>query len=137
MVKKKLQRGFTLIELMVVVTIVGILAGVAIANVKHAQRKANEAALKYNLHEMRKAIDNFYADKQRYPTDLTELTPNYLRDIPKDPFTKQPDWEVIMDTPTEETAADTNPDAMQGPGVIDVKSTAPGTTLDNVPYSEL
>ncbi len=96
---QKRQKGFTLIELIVVVTIIGILAGIAVVNVKNAQRKAQEAALRDDLHEMRKAIDDFYADKQRYPTDLNELVPNYMRSIPKDPITKQPDWETVQDHP--------------------------------------
>jgi general secretion pathway protein G len=131
------QSGFTLIEMIVVVTIIGILAAVAMINVRNAQRKAQETALKDDLFEMRKAIDNFYADKQRYPTDLNELVPNYVRKIPNDPITKQPDWQAIQDQPTEE-AADPNPDAAaQGPGIVDLKSKAVGKTLDNVPYSDL
>jgi general secretion pathway protein G len=139
------QKGFTLIELIIVVTIIGILAGLAIVNVKFAQRKAREAALMDSLSTMRKAIDNFYADKQRYPTDLNELVPNYIRRIPADPITKQVDWEVIMDDPLssgggesgEPIPAETDPQATGQPGVTDVKSVAVGTTLDNVPYNEL
>ncbi len=99
---RRSQAGFSLIELIVVVTIIGILAGVAIINVRHATRKAQEAALKDNLFQLRKAIDNFYADKQRYPNDLNELVPNYVRNIPADPVTKSADWNVIMDDPTNE-----------------------------------
>jgi general secretion pathway protein G len=138
------QKGFTLIELIIVVTIIGILAGLAIVNVRFAQRKAREAALMDNLATMRKAIDNFYADKQRYPSDLNELVPNYMRSVPKDPITKQADWEVIMEDPLsggggegEPLPAETDPQAMSQPGVTDVKSVAEGVTLDNVPYSEL
>jgi len=134
------EAGFSLIELIVVVTIIGILASVAVVQVRNVQRKAQEAALKDNLFEMRKAIDNFYADKQRYPNDLNELVPNYLRKIPKDPITKADDWETVQDNPSDpDQAADTNPDnAMQnGPGIIDVKSKAPGETLDHVPYADL
>ena len=88
---------------------------------------------------MRKAIDNFYADKQRYPNDLNELAPNYIRSIPKDPITMQPDWEAVMDDPLslEGGMTETDPEAMVQPGVIDVKSRAEGMTLDNVPYAEL
>lgn len=135
------QKGFTLIELIVVVTIIGILAGIAIVNVKYAQRKAREAALKDNLFTMRKAIDNFYADKQHYPGSLEELRPNYIRSIPKDPMTMQTDWEEIREDPLSleggDIPAETDPQALSEPGVVDVKSKAPGSTLDNVPYSEL
>ncbi|HKO55503.1 MAG TPA: type II secretion system protein [Thermoanaerobaculia bacterium] len=138
--RKNQQAGFSLIELIVVVTIIGILASVAVVQVKNAQRKAQEAALKDNLFEMRKAIDNFYADKQRYPNDLNELVPNYLRKIPKDPITKQEDWELVQDNPANpDEMADTNTENLNqnGPGVIDVKSKAPGNTMDNVPYNQL
>jgi general secretion pathway protein G len=137
---KNNQSGFTLIELIVVVTIIGILAGIAMVNVRNAQRKAQETALRGDLFELRKAIDNFYADKQRYPNDLNELVPNYLRKIPPDPITKQPDWQTIQDQPatTDEQTFETSSDnATQGPGVVDVKSKAPGKTLDNVPYADL
>jgi general secretion pathway protein G len=133
------QKGFSLIELLVVVTIIGILASIALINVRTAQRKARESALRANLTEMRKAIDNFYADKQRYPGDLNELTPHYIRRIPSDPMTMQQDWEPIMDDPLslEGGMTETDPEAVTQPGVIDVKSRAEGMTLDNVPYSEL
>ena len=139
----KSQSGFSLIELIVVVTIIGILVSVAIVNVRFAQRKAREAALKDNLFQMRKCIDNFYADKQHYPQSLDELVPNYIRSIPKDPMTGQADWDIIMDDPAanglDESAipSETDPDAMSTPGIVDVKSKAPGTTLDNVAYAEL
>lgn len=138
------ERGFTLIELIVVVTIIGILASVAVVQVRYAQRKAREAALMDNLHSMRTAIDNFYADKQRFPSDLNELVPNYLRKVPADPVTGQTDWETVMDDPMSQTnefgefmSAETDPNAMTQPGIVDVKSTAQGTTLDGKPYNEL
>jgi general secretion pathway protein G len=132
------QKGFTLIELLVVVTIVGILAAVALINVRNAQRKAREAALKDNLYTMRKAIDNFYADKQRLPNDLNELVPDYMKRIPKDPITETEDWEVVMSTPDPDAPPDADAEGNPvQPGVEDVKSRAPGMTLDNVPYTDL
>ena len=133
------RNGFTLIELMVVISIIGVLAGIAVVQVKNMQRKARETALKKDLHDMREAIDNFYADKQRYPADLNELVPKYLKAIPKDPITKTADWDAIMEQPdpNEQQSVDAtgNPTA---PGVVDVKSKAPGNTMDeNTPYTEL
>ena len=71
--RRNQQSGFTLIELIVVVTIIGILAAVAVSNVKWAQQRAREAALRHDLFEMRKAIDDYYADKQKYPDSLATL----------------------------------------------------------------
>lgn len=135
--RRRAQSGFSLIELLVVVTIIGILAAVAVVQVRHMQQKAREAALMDNLHSMRKAIDNFYADKQRYPNSLEELTPNYIRRIPEDPITEQVDWEEVMDDPTSEETADPDPEAATQPGVVDVRSKAEGMTLDGKPYTEL
>lgn len=142
--RKQGQRGFTLIELIVVVTIIGILAGVAISNVKWAQTKAREAALRHDLFEMRKAIDDYYADKQKYPQNLQELkSAHYLRDIPKDPISMQADWEEVAaqvdptgtDTaapPVDPTATDTAGGGQ--PGIYDIHSNAPGNGLDGTPY---
>jgi general secretion pathway protein G len=131
--------GFTLIELMVVISIIGVLAGIAVVQVKNMQRKARETALRKDLHDMREAIDNFYADKQRYPSDLNELVPKYLQRIPKDPISKAQDWDAITEQPDPDSPpnndASGNPVA---PGISDVKSKAPGSTMDdNVPYTEL
>ncbi len=124
---------------MVVVSIIGILAGIAVVQVRNMQRKARETALRKDLYDMREAIDNFYADKQRFPTDLNELVPKYLKKIPADPMTKTVDWDVIMEHPDSD--APPNNDASGNPvapGVENVKSKAPGSTMDdNVPYTEL
>jgi general secretion pathway protein G len=143
--RRGMQSGFTLIELMVVIAIIGILAGIAVVNVKFAQTKAREAALRHDLHEMRKAIDDYYADKQHYPASLAELQPKYLRNIPKDPITMKSDWEEIPED-TNETADDNGGTNSGGgatdaanlqPGIVDVKSRAKGKTLDNVSYHDL
>ena len=136
--RSRRQAGFTLIELIVVFTIIGILAAVAVVNVKNAQRKTRETALQHNLTEMRKAIDDFYADKQHYPADLNELVPDYMRRIPKDPITQTEDWEVVMETVDPDAPENNDAEGNPGqPGVIDVKSRAPGSTLNNVPYTDL
>jgi general secretion pathway protein G len=132
------QRGFSLIELIIVVTIIGILAAVAMVNVRNSVRKARETACRDNLFQMRKAIDNFYADKQRFPTDLNELVPNYIRKVPKDPLTNAEDWEQVAESPDPESAleSETDPNAAAQPGVVDVRTSAQGTGLDGTPYSE-
>ena len=137
------QRGFTLIELIVVVTIIGILAGVAIANVKWAQQKAREAALRHDLFELRKAIDDYYADRQKYPESLEALkTAHYLRRIPKDPITNAADWKeeaaTVDPTGSDPNAAPVDPTAQQDsgpPGIYDLHSNAPGMGLDGTAFS--
>lgn len=134
------ERGFTLIELIVVVTIVGLLAGIAVVNVLNAQRKAAENVLKADLALMRKAIDDFYADRQRFPASLQELVDmKYMRRVPIDPITKSAEtWIEIRDDSLSDDGGgsfDTDPTAEAG--IIDVKSGAEGTTLDNIAYGEL
>lgn len=138
--RRKQQSGFTLIELIVVVTIIGILAAVAVSNVKWAQLRARESALRHDLFEMRKSIDDYYADKQKYPESLQTLQQeHYLRNIPKDPITGKADWEEVQNTadPSDPNAIPTDPSAQAdgaAPGIYDVHSQAVGNGLDGTPY---
>ena len=138
--RRKQQSGFTLIELIVVVTIIGILAALAISNVRWAQTKARESALRHDLFEMRKSIDDYYADKQKYPESLQTLQQqHYLRNVPKDPMTGKADWEEVQNTPdpSDPNAVPTDPAASAdnaAPGIYDLHSQAPGNGLDGTPY---
>ncbi len=125
------NKGFTVIELMVVMTIILLLASVAVKINKKAIIKAKEAVLKENLFQMRQAIEQYYADKGHYPDSLETLVDDgYLREIPKDPFTKSSDtWEVEYENP-EDVGEDYEP------GIIDVKSGYSGKALDGTNYDE-
>jgi len=88
MVRAKKSRGFTLVELMVVLTIIALLLSIVVPDYIGRARRAEEAVLQENLAVMRDALDKHYADAGRYPTSLDELvSKRYLRSIPKDPFT--------------------------------------------------
>src|SRR5579863_1586502 len=85
---RKNQAGFTLVELMIVMAIIGVLLSVAIPSYVGAVRQAREAVLKEDLHVMRSAIDSYTADKQKAPQSLDDLVQEgYLREIPEDPMT--------------------------------------------------
>jgi general secretion pathway protein G len=125
------QAGFTLVELLVVLAIISILAAMAVVQYRNSIQLANEGVLKTNLVRMRDAIDQYYADKGKYPASLDVLvTDHYLRKIPEDPFTKSSaTWQTI---PAEPDPA--NPSAE--PGIYDVKSGAPGQALDGSSFND-
>ncbi|HUL17021.1 MAG TPA: prepilin-type N-terminal cleavage/methylation domain-containing protein [Terriglobales bacterium] len=90
-------RGFTLIELMIVITIIFILLGIAAANYSKAVLRAREAVLHSDLQEMRKAIDSYTLDKEAAPQSLDDLvSAQYLRDVPTDPITQKKDWVPVF-----------------------------------------
>jgi general secretion pathway protein G len=123
--------GFTLIELLIVMVLLILLAGVSLTVYGTSVQRGKEAALKEDLFQMRKAIDEYYADKGKYPSDLQSLvTDKYIRAIPPDPFTGSAEsWQTV---PSE--ADPSNPSAE--PGISDVKSGSDQTGSDGKPYSE-
>ena len=123
--------GFTLVELLIVISLISILAAMGLVQYRNSVTSAREATLKTNLFRMRDAIDQYYADKGKYPSALDSLVSDgYLRRVPEDPFTKSADsWTTVPAEPDPN-----NPSAE--PGVYDVKSGAQGTALDGSSYSD-
>ena len=123
--------GFTMIELLVVISLIIILATMGMSQYKTGVVRANEAVLNEDLFRMRDAIDQYSADKGNYPAALDALvSEGYLRKIPVDPFTKSADtWQTVPSEPDPN-----NPTAE--PGIYDVKSGSDGTALDGRKYSD-
>jgi general secretion pathway protein G len=123
-------RGFTLLELMVVMAIILILATISVGRYEQALTRSHEAALKQDLFVMRNAIDQYTLDKEMGPTSLDDLvSAGYMRDVPRDPMTRQKDWM----TSSEDLLAD--PDETTT-GVTDVHSSSNGISpFENTPYS--
>jgi general secretion pathway protein G len=123
--------GFTLVELLVVCAIIGILTAAAVANYQRSIVKAKEAALQQDLYTMRTLINQYFADKGKYPSDLRSLVEDhYLQMIPRDPITGTADTWVTVNATMDES------DITTEPGIEDVRSGAEGTALDGRSYSE-
>jgi general secretion pathway protein G len=125
------ERGFTLIELLIVIAIIGIIAGMAVAQLRTAPQRAREAVLKEDLYAIRDVIDQYFADKGKYPESLDALVEEgYLRRIPVDPITESDGtWQTVQAEASDE-------DTEGAGGIIDVKSGADGTALDGTRYSD-
>jgi general secretion pathway protein G len=126
---KPAAAGFSLIELMIVLSIVGILASIAVPSYQRHLIKAREAVLAEDLYRMRQAIDKFFSDNLRYPDNLEELvSAKYLRALPKDPFTRSNQtWKMI----SPESASGEEPPRGS---VFDVASGSDLIGLNGVPY---
>ena len=121
-------KGFTLIEILIVFTLIALLASIAVPNYQRSVIRAKEATLKEDLFQMRDAIDQYYSDTGSYPSSLEDLTDKkYIRKVPKDPFTKSSDdWYLEYDYSDEESEG----------GIIDVMSSNEDAALDGTYYSE-
>ena len=119
------QCGFTLIELIVVLTIIGLLLSIAVPRYFHSLDQSRETVLKQDLAVLRDSIDKFAADKGHFPKELGELvTEKYVRALPVDPYTKKSDsWVVVLS------------DVAEDPGVKDVHSGAQGIAADGTAYA--
>lgn len=123
------ERGFTLLELMIVISIIIILAIIVLPQYQRTVVVARESVLKDDLFQMRKMIDQYAADKGKLPQSLDDLvSEGYLRELPVDPITEKREWNTT-------TGSDPN-SSEGGQGVTDVHSTATDQSTEGTPYSE-
>ena len=124
------KRGFTLIELMVVMAIITILLSLAVPAYQKSIVRSKESVLRNNLFTIRTVIDEYTYDKQKGPQALTDLvSEGYLRAVPIDPITGSNQWKVVM----EDAVTSVN---QTEPGIFDVHSSSDKTSLEGTPYSD-
>ncbi|HOW85304.1 MAG TPA: prepilin-type N-terminal cleavage/methylation domain-containing protein [Candidatus Aminicenantes bacterium] len=127
------ELGFTLIEIIIVLGIIGLLVGLGLPTYKSATVKAKEAVLKENLFILRRLIDQYAQDKGKYPASLQALVQDsYIRAIPIDPMTNQSaTWVEVRELPSPE-----DPMLTEIPGIVDVKSGSESKSpIDGSPYN--
>jgi general secretion pathway protein G len=129
-----LESGFTLLELLVVMTIIGILAAIAVPALRDSPQRAREATLREDLFTLRSVIDQYHGDKLVFPPDLqTLVTDGYVRKIPADPMTKSAETWVLA---YEEVAPDDTASEPAPPGIVDIHSGSEAKALDGTLYKE-
>ena len=132
--RKRSESGFTLLELLVVMTIIGILAAIAVPSLRDAPKRAKEATLRADLFTFRSLIDQYKGDKGEFPPTLDVLVKDgYMRRIPIDPITKATDWVVTME---EDPNPSEDPSQTPVPGIIDIHSNSKEKALDGTLYSD-
>lgn len=128
----RIEKGFTLIEVIIVFTLIGILVGLGLPQYKYATKRAREAVLKENLFQLRTLINQYHVDKGKYPESLQALVEEeYLMKIPVDPITKSSEtWVEVRESLTDE-------EMLTGvePGVVDVLSGSEEKSIDGTPYN--
>lgn len=129
----KNRGGFTLIEMIIVLTLIGILVGLALPHYQNSVKKARETVLKEDLFQLRKLIDQYHTDKGKYPASLQTLVDeNYLRKLIVDPVTGKADtWIEVKEQPSVDELVQPGAEF----GMMDVKSGAEGNGLDGTPYN--
>jgi len=132
MAMEKKEKGFTLIELIIVFTLIGILVGLSLPQYKNATKLARESVLKENLYILRKLINQYYVDKGKYPESLQMLVDEeYLMKIPEDPITKSSDtWEEVPESLTLDEMT-----SGVVPGIVDVHSNSEEIGTDGTAYN--
>ena len=125
------DEGWTLIELMIVVTLIMLLASLSLVQYRNSITRAKEGTLRAQLFIMRDSIDQYYADKGKYPDSLqTLVSEQYLRSVPRDPFTESSDtWQTVPAEPEPGSVT-------AAAGIFDVKSGFDGTSIDGSRYSD-
>jgi general secretion pathway protein G len=120
--------GFSLLEMMIVMVIMGILLSIALPIYNQSILRSREAVLRNDLFELRKMISQYTLDKQKAPQSLEDLKPTYIKEIPKDPMTGEANWEA----PTCEELASID---QQDPGICDVHSASNAISSEGTAYS--